>query len=136
MNRKFFMKILTIIPIIICGILFFLIGISSVQAAACEENAKQSYFLSALNPLLSFAENTVKGFGYNIALAASPDPDFCGSDSVGCSGITPTATVSWTEAPGSLDYGMEVIFCYISYYKLTLGGNTYQTIFLNTSYVF
>lgn len=54
-------------------------------------------------------------------------PDFCGSSSVGCSGSTPTATVSWEPAPSSILYDAEFAYFYtFCYYILTLGGNNYQ----------
>ena len=105
--------------------LFFLISASSVLAADCGNNQESFSFASFLNPIASLAEKVAKDFGYEIALAAAPDPDFCGSDSVGCSGTTPTATVSWTAAPYS---GV------VNYYLLIVSDVGSWNTGLNTSY--
>jgi len=125
-KKKFYI----ILSIVLISGLFFLSSAFSVLA--CEKN--QDNFSSYFNPLISFAEKTVKGFGFNVSLAATPDPDFCGSDSVGCSGFSPTATVNWTAAPGRVSYesGNREHSYNFSYYRLTVGGNTHQT--TNTSH--
>jgi len=180
-NKKYFISGL----ILLAG-LFFLLSVSSVWAADCEKNQEESSFFSALNPLISFTEKTLKNFGYEVALAqaprnwvycaaegetcsfsgtylvrygtdtdgyiytvftngvlcsesvfgpapgdrgvakhcdydvANPNPDYCGSDSVGCSGTTPTATINWSAAPGSIDVA------YFCYYRLMVGGTNYD----------
>jgi len=119
----------------LAGLVFLLSG-PFVSAAGCDENAKQSYFLSVFNPLISFAEKTIKGFGYDVVLAAAPDPDICiatggtclSSDSVGCSGTTPTATMNWEAAPNVI-----IGSVYLDYYILSVGGSGYN-VGLNTSY--
>ena len=83
--------------------------------------------------MASLAEKVVKDFGYDVVLAASPDPDFCGSDSVDCSGTTPTATMNWEAQPipisssplGGLCDSMIVVSYY---YILTVPGvSTFNT---------
>jgi hypothetical protein len=94
-------KIYLIGAAVILG-LIFVVSTPSVSAAECGEynrNLQISSIASIFNPLTSFIEKTAKGFGYNIVSAASPDPDLCGSDSVGCSGASPQATISWTPYP-------------------------------------
>jgi len=126
-NKKFFAA-----GMVVSAILVFMANVSSVWAAGCGENAKQSYFLSVFNPLISFAQKIVEGFGYDVVLAASPDPDLCGtclsSDSVGCSGATPTATMNWEAAPNVI-----IGSVYLDYYILSVGGSGYN-VGLNTSY--
>lgn len=78
-NKKFYLM----------GLVFFLAGLflinaSSALAAGCQEKTEGISFFSAFNPLISFAEETLKSFGYNVALATAPDPDTCGSDSAVC----------------------------------------------------
>lgn len=121
---------------IFAGLFFTFCG-SFVSAAECEENQDKFSISDVLNPTASLIEEFVKGFGYDVVLAASPDPDFCGSDSVGCSGATPYASVSWQTivfgTPGNpFVYcgGLNRAFCY---YRLTINGvGTYQT--ADTSY--
>ena len=73
------------LTVVLAG-LVFIISVSSASAAGCEKNPAQSLFQTYANPLISFAEKTINGFGYNVALAAAPDPDSCGIDSVACKG--------------------------------------------------
>ncbi len=90
-------KIYLIIPLAVFAFLF-LFNVSPASAANCGKNQNKFSFSSFLNPLATLAEKVVKDFGYEITLAAAPDPDNCGSDSVGCSAsYTPTATVDWTQ---------------------------------------
>jgi len=75
------------------------------------------------------------GIGCNNGMFGDPAPgwgkqcyyesDLCGSDSVSCSGTTPTATVSWTAAPAGF-----------SYYILTVSGIGSWSTGLNTSFTF
>jgi len=113
--------------VVILAGLFFISNTQSVSAADCENNSANLSFSSFLNPLLSFAETIVKGFGYNVALAESPstdpstDPDSCGEDIVVCSGGAPSVTINWSAAPFDL-WGM-YSYCF---YRLTVGGTTYD----------
>jgi hypothetical protein len=91
-------KICLVCPVVILAGLFFLFAASPIWAAECGESRKEQ-LTSYFNPLVSFAEKTIKGFGFDVSLAAEPDPDFCGSDTVQCSGFAPTATVTWELAP-------------------------------------
>ncbi len=97
------------------------------SAAECGKNQENFSFASFLNPVASLVEKVVKDFGYQVSLAAAPDPDTCGSDSVSCSGATPTATISWTAAPSSYITYIQVFNISIqtgsyplSYYILTI----------------
>jgi len=129
-NKKIYLIGLSIIA---AG-LVFAVSASFASAAGCEKNPAQSLFQTYANPLISFAEKTINGFGYNVALAAAPDPDFCGSDSVGCSGSTPTSTISWEAAPSSYSPDIYGSYYTLDHYILTVNGvGTYNT-GLNTSY--
>ena len=138
-NKKFY---LASSAIILAG-LFFGISASPVWAAGCEKSEENFSFTSFLNPLASLAEKVAKDFGYDIALAA---PVSCSSNDcvvtcdAGCSGTTPTVTISWQAAPAPSSVvcnsymgclGSDI---YLSYYVLTVPGvGTYNT-GLNTSY--
>lgn len=111
-NKKFY---LAGSAIILAG-LFFVISASPASARGCEKNQNNFSFSKFLNPLASLAEKIFKDFGYKITLAASPDPDFCGSDSVGCSGATPTAAVSWETGP------LPILGDQFCYYILSIPG--------------
>ncbi|MBU4142683.1 hypothetical protein KJ590_01635, partial [Patescibacteria group bacterium] len=134
-NKKFYILSLVIL---ISG-LFFLAGAFSVSAAECEKNQEGFSFASFLNPIASLAEKVIKNFGYDVVLAAAPDPDFCGSDSVGCSGTTPTATISWTAAPSYTTVyfqgpGAHSVSYSLNYYTLTVSGVGSWNTGRNTSY--
>jgi hypothetical protein len=128
--------------VVLTGFVFAFNIPSALAAGGCEENNGnfQMVSLSSIfNPLLDFAEKAAKGFGYEVSLAAAPDPDFCGSDSVACDGSTPTATISWEPAPDPLCYlpspgeggPVSVSLCN---YLLTVGTNNYTVAKSQTSY--
>ncbi len=98
-------KFYIISSVVLTG-LFFFAGVSSASANY-GENQKSFSFVSFFNPIASLVEKVVKDFGYDIALAAAPDPDLCGtclsSDSVGCSGSSPTAVINWEAGPAETD---------------------------------
>jgi len=97
-NKKFYTALLFVL---ISG-WFFLASASSVSAAGYWKSQK-SYPSSYFDPLISFAEKTIKGFGFSISLAAEPDPDFCGQDIIfGCSAGSPYGGMSWEPAPASV----------------------------------
>jgi len=122
--------------IYLIGLVFFLAGLflinaSSALAAGCQEKTKELSFFSAFNPFISFAEKTIKGFGYDIALAETPptdpgnNPDNCGEDIVFCAGDgTAGVTITWDVVPYSEDPSSCAYFLYInfSYYILTVPG--------------
>ncbi len=95
------------LPIILAG-LFFLASVSVASAAGQGDSAK-TYGLSFFRPILQEAEKVAEDFGIDIASATAPDPDYCGTtamgamDSVGCSGATPIATISWPSAYPNMD---------------------------------
>ncbi len=99
--------------------LFFLFSVSSVSAAGCGKNQEEFSFSSFLNPVASLVEKVAKDFGYKVALAA---PVSCSANAciatcdVGCSGSTPTVTISWSAAPAEFSF---------SYYILATGDWIY-----------
>ncbi len=123
-NKKFY---LAGSAIILSG-LFFIAGAFSVSAAECGKNQESFSFASFLNPVASLVEKVVKDFGYEVALASNPGdifPGTCGSVTVGCSGATPTATISWTAAPSIFSRWITVfttiqIDYYFDHYILTI----------------
>jgi len=94
-NKKFY---LASSAIILAGLFFML---TASPARACEKN--ESIF-SYFNPTISFINKTIKGLGFDVVLAATPDPDNCGNDSVSCAGTppVPTATIYWSAAPPTI----------------------------------
>jgi len=138
-NKKF---ILIGAAIVLTG-LFFIASASSVLAAGCGEKHAQSSFLSFLNPVFNLVEKVARNFGYEMSLAAAPDPDFCGSDSVDCSGTTSTAVITWTAAPNPLcsrvmqeegEARPQYISSDLYNYVLTVGSNNYTVSKNQTSY--
>ena len=131
-NKKIY---LVGLAVVLAGLIFVL-GASSARAATCSDNEAGISFSSFLNPMASLAEKVVKDFGYKVSLAAAPDPDFCGSDAVGCSGTTPTATINWEMASHiAPSYG--VTYCDISCaYIVTISGigDSPQIPYTTTSY--
>lgn len=114
--------------------LFFLTSASSVFAAECNKS-ERPFYSSFLNSVISFAEGTAKNFGYNVSLAAAPDPDQNGTcvsnDTVGCSGINPTARMNWPAAPATIqvyfsgpyfDGWVDIPFCYYGISVRPQGG--------------
>jgi len=93
-------------------------------ASGCSSNGAGFSFSKFLNPLASLVEKVVKDFGYQVALAA---PVSCSANAcaatcdVGCSGSTPTVSISWEAAPSSFNiaiYGTLALQCYV----LTIDG--------------
>ena len=120
--------------------LFFLMSTLSVSAADCDKNPSQLNFFSLFNPLVSFAEKTLKSFGYDIALAIAPDPDTCGSDTYvsaanpsgnPCSGGVPSpVTISWTPFPAPACGFVEYLGGYTCEYHICrygIGVRDHQT---------
>ena len=141
-NKKFY---LVSSAVVLAG-LFFGISASPVwaglpaealaKAGECSNNKAGLSFSKFLSPVASLAEKVVKDFGYEVVLAAAPDPDICGSDIVGCSGSSPYATISWTAAPTvpPVACGTSGYICTLQYYRLTLNGVNYNTTGLQTSW--
>src|SRR4030042_5529307 len=153
LNKKF---ILIILVFILSG-LFFVPATPPANAkdwtskpsdtSKCRENSSANLsFSSLINPFLIFAEKTIKGFGYNVVLATSPDPDFCGAyegtlpntrgDNVICSGGTAEATISWVAAPTPINIPYAELcgpftgdseLNPLEYYILDVNGTKYNT---------
>ena len=79
---------------ILLGFLFFWFSFSQiVLAEGCQWDKRESSFIPFFSPFINFVNQTSEELGVNYVIAAAPDPDFCGSDLVGCSGSTPTASI-------------------------------------------
>lgn len=103
--------------IVLAGLIFG-ISASSAYAAGCEKSDNNLSLVSAFQPLASFAQKIANDFGIETSFAATPDPDVCGEDTVGCNGDDGTAwaTISWRPAPAVLS-----VLSFTGHY-LTIGG--------------
>ena len=109
--KRKFLRILIVVFIS----LFLLIGFSAVFP---EQDIKCQSYKEA-----SLAGKIIRGFGLGSIFAAAPDPDICGSDSIGCNGSNPTARISWLAAPSSffsISLGKN---CTLRNYDVYLEGN-------------
>jgi hypothetical protein len=112
--------------VIFCGFLLF--GQARFSSAAECVSKNNFSFSSAISKLAPIVDRFTKDFGIKKSLAAAPDPDTCGSDSVWCSGGVAYANIAWAAAPAiaSPDAGCVNVgaSCYLCYYRLNFTGGS------------